>query len=179
MTSGFFPPIWQINLIIWVLAFWILLWWSYNFLIRTPDFHPMGIVLFDMPHVLKCTIKEVSRTPEKNDCNNAKCDMWSIGHLLIYISIGYIFPNHYLFILILSILCEAFEYIVGWRARWICDVLTNMIGYILGSLLAYRFYYDLSKLPYVQTPLSGIVGMITIIILLTVNQPHFMLHPMH
>jgi hypothetical protein len=56
--------------------------------------------------------------------------------LTIYIIIGYFIPQHYGAILVLSILCEITEIILGDTAKIILDPITNLIGYSIGSYLS-------------------------------------------
>ena len=126
----------EVNLIIIVLVIWCVPWIVYNQCIRTPDFHFMGSVLIPLPNSFTCAIPYVSPNPEKNNCEDVHFDCWTVGHLLIYFTLGLVVPKHYLLILVISILCEAYEYIAGWRARWLLDPLSNMVGYIIGSLVA-------------------------------------------
>jgi hypothetical protein len=78
----------------------------------------------------------VSPNPEKNICENTNFDMWSIGHILIYITLGMVVPRQYLLVFVISIVCEAYEYMAGWRARWLLDPITNLLGYVVGSMIA-------------------------------------------
>jgi len=169
-------PLWKWNLLVWVLCAWTFLWWGYNYFVRRSGFHPMGTKIFDMPHVLKCSIKQVSKTPEKNTCENAFFDGWSVGHILIYISIGLIIPNHYLLIACLSVLCEVFEYMVGWRARWLVDPVVNLVGYVIGCGLAAMV--TIQPLAVMQSLWSTAAGALLLTVLLICNVPKRMAHPM-
>jgi hypothetical protein len=71
-------------------------------------------------------------------------DYWHLLHLLLYIIIGLLMPNKYLFIFIISILWEIFEhisfkYIINSCNNIICgrieDIFINIIGYSIGSYL--------------------------------------------
>lgn len=61
---------------------------------------------------------------------------WSFGHFIMYFIIGLLFPNHLIFIIVLSILWELYEfqspYIIG---SW-TDIVTNTLGYLVGSTLS-------------------------------------------
>lgn len=125
----------EINIVLLLLVFWCIPWWIYNCFIRTKDFHPMGTEVLPTPKWISCGIPYVSIDPKKNVCENVKFDGWTIGHILIYFTIGMVLPGYWRQIFLLSIACEIFEYIVGWRARWLMDPLTNMFGYLLGHLI--------------------------------------------
>jgi len=86
---------------------------------------------------------------------NKPIDFSTLMHLIIWITIGYYFPNNYLLALLLSILWELFEYMIVkvnifyvftkkywfvpekyWNEKipnTIIDIITNMIGYYIGS----------------------------------------------
>jgi hypothetical protein len=88
---------------------------------------------------------------------NKPIDILTLIHLLIWVTIGYFFPNHYLIALLLGILWELFEYMIVkvdifyvlakkywfipekyWNERiynTIIDIIVNMIGYYIGSQL--------------------------------------------
>ena len=89
--------------------------------------------------------------------DNKPIDIMTLTHLIIWITIGYFFPNHYLYALLLSILWELFEYMIVrvnifyvlvkkywfvpekyWNEKkynTIIDIIVNMIGYHIGSRL--------------------------------------------
>jgi hypothetical protein len=86
---------------------------------------------------------------------NIPIDILSISHLIIWITIGYYFPKHYYYALLLGILWELFEYMVVnvntfyvlaktywfvpekyWNEKIynsILDIIINMAGYYIGS----------------------------------------------
>ena len=91
---------------------------------------------------------------------NKPIDILTLIHLLIWIIIGYFFPNYYLIALLLGILWELFEYMIVrvnklyvltktywfvpekyWNERIynkIIDIIINMIGYYIGSQLLHK-----------------------------------------
>lgn len=82
-----------------------------------------------VPHKIKCMFNE--RKCEEGDFNS-----WSVMHFVIYLIAGFLFPNRYIFFLIISLSCELFELkVIGHNAKWILDPTTNMLGYVIGSLL--------------------------------------------
>lgn len=82
-----------------------------------------------VPHKVKCLFNE--KRCEEGDLNS-----WSALHFVIYLIAGFLFPNRFIFFLIISLLCELFELkIVDCNAKWILDPTTNMLGYVIGSLL--------------------------------------------
>jgi len=169
------------NVLLLIGVAWCMMWWIYNYFIRTPAFNPMGTVLLRVPSWIQKLTPHVSTNPTKNDTKLLNLDGWSVGHFLIYASIGLFFPNRYAEIFIISLMCEAYEYVVGWRARWLLDPVVNMLGYIAGSAVEIRHKLKLySRAKHVLAlhsmgcsfSLVGILGLI-----LFANQPKFMKHP--
>ena len=132
--------LYKLNVLLVVLLLWCIPWWLYNRFILTKDFHPMSSVKWDAtPRWLSCAIPYVSRDPEKDDCAAVKLDGWSVGHVLIYATVGMVLPGQWAAVLGISILFEAFEYVVGWRARWLMDPATNLVGYAIGHADLFSF----------------------------------------
>jgi hypothetical protein len=96
-----------------------------------------------------------------NKQNSLIFNGWALSHLILYIIIGYFFPNEYLFVFIIGLIWEIYEfsysyldickniyttllktnkmYIVGNQY----DPLINMIGYFIGCQL---FKYSCKKI---------------------------------
>lgn len=157
----------KINVLLLVLVLWTIPWWMYNRFVRTKDFHPMGQLKFPTPRWMSCGIPYVSRNPKKNNCENVKFDGWSIGHVLIYATLGMVLPGYWGIVICLSVLCEVFEYVVGWRARWIIDPVGNLVGYALGHL----YFLDLSSQVWLQSSYIGLGLSLTLAGLLYMNRP--------
>jgi len=167
----------KLNVFILILVAWCVPWWVYNRFIRTKDFHPMGKQVLPTPHWVSCGIPYVSHNPKKNNCKNVKIDGWSVGHVLIYATIGFFFPSHLLAVSALSIVCEIFEYVVGWRARWILDPLTNIAGYVLGIFLAAVLGIELARpgpRNHLASPAATAVLLALLALLLFMNRPAMM-----
>ena len=97
--------LYKLNILLIVLMLWCVPWWLYNRFIRSDEFHPMGALKWEgTPNWVSCTIPYVSNNPEKNDCTAVKFDAWSIGHVLIYITVGMVLPGHWLTVFGLSLL---------------------------------------------------------------------------
>ena len=75
-------------------------------------------------------------------------DGWSIAHFTLYIILGMLFPNRYLFFFVMSVFWEGMEHETGKRDVYffdkkilnkgqmygkVSDVAVNMAGYILGT----------------------------------------------
>jgi hypothetical protein len=159
----------EINLIIIILVLWCIPWIVYNQFIRKPAFNFMGNVLIPLPNWFTCAIPYVSPNPDKNRCEDVHFDWWTVGHLLIYFTLGLFVPKHYLLILVISILCESYEYISGWRARWLLDPISNMIGYIIGSLLAVTI--SASMKDKLDDQHITVIGILALFALLYFNKP--------
>lgn len=127
----------------------------------------MSVHVLPTPHWMSCGIPFVSRNPKKNHCENVKFDGWSMGHVLIYITIGMVLPGYWLEILILSLACEMFEYVVGWRARWIIDPTANLVGYLIGHLI----YINLRGFTWISKTQTTMIIISLLAIILFLNQP--------
>jgi hypothetical protein len=57
---------------------------------------------------------------------------WNIGHIVIYLVTGLCIPNEYGFILLMSILCELYEYSVGFSSK-LFDLFVNLFAYWVGN----------------------------------------------
>ena len=173
-----FDSCYSFNVLLLIGVAWCMLWWMYNYFIRTHVFHPMGTVLLHVPSWIQKLTPHVSTNPKKNDPKLLNIDGWSVGHVLIYASIGLFFPNRYAEILIISVVCEAYEYAVGWRARWLLDPAANMLGYVLGSAFEGRNklnLYNRAKQMLALHKLGcsfSLFGFLLIILFL--NQPKYM-----
>jgi uncharacterized membrane protein len=159
--------IYTVNVILAVLALWSIPWWIYNRFIRTKEYHPMGAIKFPTPHWMSCAIPYVSHNPKKNKCENVKFDGWSLGHVAIYFTLGLLLPGYWVEILVISIVCEAFEYVAGWRARWIIDPLANLAGYWLGHV----YFVNLRKWKWLSSYNTTVVAGVTLVFLLFMNRP--------
>lgn len=85
-------------------------------------------VWFEVPYGAKCLLNE-------KGCNTADFGLFSVFHIIGYILLGMYVPNQYLIIFIGSILCELWEYFLGFQAKFILDPAINLIGYTIGSQL--------------------------------------------
>ena len=175
-----FDSCYSLNILLLIGVAWCILWWMYNYFIRTPAFHPLGTVFLQVPSWIQNLTPHVSLNPKKNDPKLLNIDGWSIGHVLIYATIGMFFPNKYLEILLISLACEAYEYAVGWRARWVLDPVANMVGYILGVLIENRYnlnLYTRLKRTLMFHKIGCSFSLVAILLaILFANQPKFMKH---
>ena len=89
--------------------------------------HYDGIII-EIPYEIKCMIGD-------SNCDKGNVNYWSLIHLSIYIIIGYLIPDCYIEIIIISIACELLESALGYTNKMIIDPITNLIGYTIGSLL--------------------------------------------
>jgi hypothetical protein len=131
----------KFNITLIVLIMWVFVWFIYNNTLRKLYKNPLledPLTKFsiEVPSYMKCYIKNVSKKPENNDCSKENLDGWTLGHIAIYYTIGLFVPNAHLLMLIISYLCEFWEYFMGWRARWVLDPITNLLGYHLGTMSA-------------------------------------------
>lgn len=167
----------DINILLLILFIWCIPWYLYNCLIRSKTYHPLSKIFINLPQWITCTIPYVHKDPIKNKdaCKLVHFDGWCIGHILIYLTIGLFFTGKYTEVFIISILCEIYEYIVGWRAKWILDPLVNMIGYVLGDLINKIFhlnlYYKISHIAFFKELNCTYLLILLIGIILYLNRP--------
>lgn len=115
--------------------FWLLLWLIYIIIfniILNKDL--LRFVIIKLPKWSKCY--NIPITINNNyQCYESDIDIYSVMHVLIWMTAGIFFPNMYITAISITILFEFFEYFVGFRARWWQDLVANMIGYTIGNLL--------------------------------------------
>ena len=171
------------NVLLFIGVFWCMLWWLYNYFIRTSTFNPLGTVIMNVPSWIQDLTPHVSTNPIKNNPKLLNIDGWSIGHILIYASIGLFFPGKYVEILFISVLCELYEYLVGWRARWLLDPVVNMIGYMVGTAIedacSFNLYNKLNNVLVFQHIGCSFSLVGILIIILFFNQPKYMKGDFH
>lgn len=123
--------------IISILTFFSIFWFLYNGFIRPKDpnqSHLMGHCVLDIPKSSKkffpIMAKRFKYVFSFEDC----LDMWSLSHFLLYFVSGLFIPGEYIFVVILSISCEIFEFFGGYRAK-LSDIFVNLFGYWVGSII--------------------------------------------
>lgn len=87
-----------------------------------------SIKISNVPHSIKCFFNEPG-------CDTGNIDGWTLMHGLAYFIIGIIVPDHYLFIVIVSIIFELAKPYFGDNARYIINPLVNLTGYAIGSAI--------------------------------------------
>lgn len=103
-----------------------------NFLCKylTTSFRSSSYFINDM-------IKEIN--PENVDQRNkyqSTCILsgWGMSHVIFYVMIGLLLPNHFYQVLLGGILFEIIEHYV-WDCGDIFDILWNMFGFLLGKYI--------------------------------------------
>jgi hypothetical protein len=84
-----------------------------------------------------------------NNPDDESINGWTIGHIMIYLTLGIFVSNSYTFVILISLFNELWEYYAGWRSRWFLDPITNMFGYCLG-----RFIVLLNIFPILNKPIG-------------------------
>ena len=82
-----------------------------------------------VPYGLKCYFNE-------NGCERGNITIFSFFHLVGYFIIGFLIPDYYWEIIILSYACEFLELGLGFTTKFIIDPLINISGYAIGSALS-------------------------------------------
>lgn len=110
-----------------VLGFWfITLFIRWNF--RIPE---TSDVWFKTPDWINTFVGEPR-------CESNGVDFWTIGHFVFWTIVGAIVPGLYVEVIIISILYEVFENMVGAKSQFIIDPIANLMGYTLGSALSLK-----------------------------------------
>ena len=91
----------SLNVLLLIGGVWCILWWLYNYCIRSHTFHPLGTILIHVPSWIQTLTPNVSTNPNKNDPKLLNIDGWSVMHVLVYANIGIFFPSNYAEILII------------------------------------------------------------------------------
>lgn len=137
-----------LNIVLCILLFWNTCWLVYNKFIRTQfkdpiNGDPLSVFKISLPKSLKGHIRNVSKSPEMNHPDDENIDGWTIGHIMIYLTLGLFIPNSYTFVILISLFNELWEYYAGWRSRWFLDPVTNMFGYCLGRFIIFMKFFPM------------------------------------
>lgn len=121
-----------------IITFFVLLWAIYNGLLRpinpvSP--HIMNSSVIPIPQSLTWLFPRMWKGKVLHTSYEESLDGWSIGHLVTYFVLGMFYPGKYGTVLGLSILCEMYEFVFGYKAR-LSDLYVNLTGYWLAS----RYY---------------------------------------
>ncbi len=147
-------------------------WFFYNKFHRKHNGDSFEFTVFKFPHQMKCLFPNVALKEYKNDCDNADFDGWSVLHVILYTIMGILFPGEYIIVLFLSIFSELWEYLSGWRARWIVDPIVNIVSYWIGSRISYHYNWDLCK-KYQISGWYSFGGMLVLSTFVMINNPNF------
>lgn len=66
--------------------------------------------------------------------NSCLFSVWALSHMLLYVVIGLIIPEHYVIAITVGVLFEIFEHI-AWNCGDVLDVLWNTIGFCIGAYI--------------------------------------------
>lgn len=69
-------------------------------------------------------------------CEKSKFTWWTVLHIIMYAIVGYLVPNLYVEVAIISVGFEMIEYGVGYPAKFVLDPVANLFGYFIGSTIA-------------------------------------------
>lgn len=100
---------------------------SNNIFIRI--FKKIANFCIPVPYGLKCYFNE-------SGCERGNIDIFSFFHFIGYFIIGFLIPDYYWEIIILSYICEFLELGLGFPTKFIIDPLINISGYAVGSALS-------------------------------------------
>ncbi len=117
------------NFLALLLGTWMIIWglsvanikeddYKYNFHFKLPDFL----------HQLNCFLP----LPR---CEDTRFELITVFHFIGYLLVGYLVPDLYVEILLVSIGFEIFESLIGYTPKIILDPTVNLLGYWYGSLM--------------------------------------------
>lgn len=122
----------QIQQIILLLIIFVIIYQVYNYTYKARYGDYLSSTKFmDVPYSVKCFFGE-------DNCEEGDIDGWTIIHGLMYFIIGLIVPDHYLFILGVSVAFEFVQPYLGNSSRYIINPLVSLTGYAIGSVLSPR-----------------------------------------
>lgn len=117
-----------IGIIILVIIFTILLQ-IYNLSYRDKFGDLFGnMKITEVPMDIKCAFQEPG-------CETGDIDGWTLIHGVVYFIIGLIIPNRYLAVIIISVIWEILQPLIGNNSRFIINPLVNLTGYAIGSII--------------------------------------------
>ena len=155
-----------------MLSIWLMLWALYSLVRYIMQIHPLKTDIITIPTWLKCYGLPTSSISKYDDCNNTNIDGFSLIHIVIYFTIGLVIPDRYVAILVASYLCEAYEWIAGWRSRWWQDPIVNLLGYWMGSMVHHTYKLDTKNI--IKLCNTAFSPVITVAVLLLVfHSPRF------
>lgn len=154
------------------ITFSMIFWFCYNRYIRKYNGDKFEFTLFKFPKQIKCLYPNVALKEKKNICEDADFDGWSILHVILYFFMGLIFPGEYIFVIIISFISELWEYISGWRARWLVDPLVNFSSYFIASQLSYKYNLDFCS-KYKIKDQYALISSLILILFLFINNPKY------
>lgn len=127
-----------------LLTFFTGVWCIHNYLLR-PEKSIDALLnsnVVDIPESLQSLFPYI----EKGELLNEKhLNMWAVGHSITYFVTGLVVPNRYKIIILISILCEFYEYIVGYQTK-LSDLFINTFSYLVGSQITIKCLRDYSKI---------------------------------
>lgn len=98
--------------------------------------------VFDIPESLQFLFPYIKKGKLLNETH---LNMWAVSHSITYFIIGLVVPNRYKIIIVMSILCELYEYIAGYQSK-LSDLFVNTFSYFVGSQIIIKSLHDYSKI---------------------------------
>mgnify|MGYP001188178831 CR=1 FL=1 len=127
-----------------LLTFFTGIWCIYNCLLRSREKNASLFInncIIDIPESIRFLFPSI----RKEKIINEKCfNMWAVGHSLTYFITGLIVPNRYPIIILMSILCELYEYYVGYQVK-LSDLFVNTFSYLIGSQITVNYLHNYGK----------------------------------
>ena len=127
-----------------MLTFFTGIWCFHNCIIRSKYNTDAGLkkCTIEIPASMRFLFPSIV----KGKLLQEKClNMWALGHSLTYFITGLIIPNRYQIVIILSILCEIYEYFVGYQSK-LSDIFVNTFSYFIGSQFTIKYLQGYDKI---------------------------------
>jgi hypothetical protein len=77
-----FDSCYSLNVLLFIGVFWCILWWFYNYFIRTPSFHPLGTIFLHVPSWIQNLTPNVSLNPHWT--RSDLCNHWFVFSWQVY-----------------------------------------------------------------------------------------------
>lgn len=100
---------------------------------------------------------EIPDILQKKFANCQGCDGWGLSHVILYIILGYLFPDKHFLFMLLSVIWEFVETYLGihlksfknknksddawWYGR-VSDIACNLVGYTIGDYFSRKLYLN-------------------------------------
>jgi hypothetical protein len=86
-------------------------------------------ILLKIPRSIKCALDE-------SKCDENDLSMFTVSVSIIYLLVGYMYPNYYFTAIVITYITQVIKYNMGYPTSLIIDPLANVTGYTIGSVIS-------------------------------------------